>query len=80
MSKQEIEMKICNLTDSVEKAKFMIESAMENCDLDNGDIKDTKEAIKFACHKKELFYYASVINDYLLKALEHIAILEEGAY
>lgn len=78
MSKQDLETKVFETEDALTKAKYMLESFMENYEMDSGAVGSIEEAISFASEKQNMAMSIAIIDDYLYKAIKNISVLEEG--
>lgn len=78
MSEIELERKLFELTDVINKATFMVESFIDQYRLDSGEVKNQCEAILFAYSKASMFMNMSIIQDYLFLAKRDAEVLKEG--
>lgn len=78
MSEIELERKLFELTDVINKATFMVESFIDQYRLDSGEVKNQCEAILFAYNKASMFMNMSIIQDYLFLAKRDAEVLKEG--
>ena len=78
MSKIELERKLFELSDVINKAAFMVESFIEQYSLDSGEVKTQCEAILFAYNKTSMFMNMAIIQDYLSSAKKGTEVLKEG--
>ena len=78
MSILEIESKIIDLESSIEKAKYLLESFINNYDLDSDTDMSEHDMKMFAIRRDDMYLEVSMIDDYLRLAKTSACVLKEG--
>lgn len=76
MNKLEIENRFITISDSLEKALFVVSNFAENHSLDSVLSKE-ESMYKFALEQHNMFMEISIVFDYLLKLKTDISGLEQ---
>lgn len=78
MSILEIESRIIDLEQNIEKAKYLIENFIERYDLDSIEDMSEHDMRMFAVCRDNMYIEASIIHDYIHKAQTSVNVLREG--
>lgn len=75
MSNADREAMLDKINDYVEKANYLAVKIIDNYGLDNGDVGDQLEALRFANNRKDIWMDMEILCDYISNIQKSLCII-----
>lgn len=75
MSNADREAMMDKINDYVEKANYLAVKIIDNYGLDNGDVGDQLEALRFANNRKDIWMDMEILCDYISNIQKSLCII-----